>query len=115
VLFHRYCGACHDTADRFPPNFLQGSPAEVEKRLAQCGPRIAFRLSMWSRAPSEREKTPMPPLSALPGLGLSDEEWRSHGDLAALRDLATGDGRAGAMAAVSGNGPYEGLAPCLEP
>jgi hypothetical protein len=116
VLLHRYCGECHGGPDRLPPNFLHGSPKEVEREVTQCAERMAFRLAMWQRG-GRRSKTPMPPVSALRGLGVKADEWRSHEDLESLRDLVSGllGGEAGTSVALDElrARPYEGLRPCL--
>jgi len=44
--FRTHCASCHDTTLPHPPNFLHGSPAEVEAKLDQCAPRMFVRLSM---------------------------------------------------------------------
>ena len=71
----------------FPPNYLHGDASEIEARLAQCAPRILFRLRMWRLAPAERAKTPMPPVHALPMLGRSEAQWRDGAELARLENL----------------------------
>jgi hypothetical protein len=86
LAFLHYCGRCHETAEPFPPNFLHGTPAEVDTNLAQCAERIYFRLEMWRREPARRAKTPMPPENALQGLLVSTADWPAHPDLRALRD-----------------------------
>jgi hypothetical protein len=106
----RYCGRCHDTPDRFPPNFLHGPDAPA--RVARCADRIAFRLGMWALPPAERAKTPMPPPAALQALHLPSESWPAHPDLAALRQTAaTAAGGAGFLD-ISGR-EYASLPPCL--
>lgn len=109
--FLRYCGACHRSPDAFPPNYLHGEAAEIEARLAQCAPRILFRLRMWRVAPADRAKTPMPPVHALPLLGLDEVGWRDSGELARLEAHAArlAGGAPGA------DGRYEALPPCLAP
>jgi mono/diheme cytochrome c family protein len=82
--FQPYCAACHQTAETFPPNFLQGSPAEVVARLRHCAPRLYVRLAMADVAPEQREKTPMPPESVLPAFASSPQAWRSSPLRAAL-------------------------------
>jgi hypothetical protein len=115
--FLRYCGRCHDTADRFPPNFLHGRPGEVEAKLAQCAERIYFRLEMWGQEGTKRPKTPMPPENALRRLALSREKWPAHPDLRALRDYA-GDilrsqsGLSPSLASLENRG-YDNLRECL--
>ena len=97
----------------FTPNFLHGTPAEVAARLEECAPRIAFRLSMWTREAGDRGKTPMPPASALPAFGVAPSEWPGHGDLAALRRLASEVlGTAAPRGEAPSGPPYEALPPC---
>jgi hypothetical protein len=115
--FYRYCATCHQTADRFPPNFLQGSAAQVAANLAHCAPRIYARLTMWQIDPTERAKTPMPPHFALRGFHVSPENWRSSSELAALtsyveRALQTETGKTPRLHEVLQPG-YENLRACL--
>jgi mono/diheme cytochrome c family protein len=105
----QFCGACHRSADAFPPNWLHGDAHEIEARVKQCAPRIAFRLEMWRTEPAKRAKTPMPPVHALPMLGRSEAQWRDGDDLAQLRAAVRALG-ADAAAPV---GDYEQLRPCL--
>ena len=115
--FLRYCGRCHETADRFPPNFLHGRPGEVEAKIAQCAERIYFRLEMWGQEGMKRPKTPMPPENALRRLAVSREEWPGHPDLRTLRDYA-GDilqsqsGLSPDLASLESRG-YDNLRECL--
>ncbi len=87
-LLDRYCGACHHGADGFPPNFLHGSPAEVEANFAQCADRILVRLGMWDIAGPEQLEAPMPPAMHLLHHRVSLDQWKSHPDLQALRKEA---------------------------
>jgi hypothetical protein len=107
--FLRYCGACHRSPDAFPPNYLHGDVAEIEARLAQCAPRIRFRLAMGRLPASARAKTPMPPVHALPMFGRTEAQWRDGPELARLEAHAAR--LAGAESAVTGG--YEALRPCL--
>ncbi len=84
-LFRHYCGRCHATEEHFPPNFLHGADAAVERQLQQCAERIYFRLSMWAQPHSSRAKTPMPPTYALAAHALDEAHWINHPDLARLR------------------------------
>ena len=86
--FHRYCGACHHGVDRFPPNFLHGSPADVEANLTHCADRIFVRLRMWDLASAEQLEAPMPPATHLLHHQLSQGEWTRHPDLQVLRRQA---------------------------
>jgi hypothetical protein len=107
-LLH-FCGACHRSADAFPPNWLYGDAGEIEARVKQCAPRIAFRLDMWRTDPAQRAKTPMPPVHALPMLGRSEAQWRDGDDLARLKAAVKALGGD----AVAPGGYYEKLRPCL--
>jgi hypothetical protein len=116
-VFLRYCGRCHETPDRFPPNFLHGTPGEVEAKLAQCAERIYFRLGMWQDRAERRPKTPMPPENALQGLAVSRTEWPSHPDLRVLQDYAgallrSENGTAPRLDALEARG-YGSLRQCL--
>ncbi len=115
--FQPYCGACHQSAETFPPNFLQGSPAEVATRLRHCAPRLYVRLAMADLAPAQRDKTPMPPESLLPAFASNPDAWRSSPARATL--LAQVEGW---LQAETGQRPqlksmlsagYEALRPCL--
>ena len=86
--FHEHCGACHHGADGFPPNFLHGSPAEVEANVTQCADRIFVRLSMWNVPSREQLEAPMPPAMHLLHQRISLDQWKSHPDLLALRKEA---------------------------
>lgn len=105
--FLRFCGACHRSADAFPPNWLQGDAREIEARVRQCAPRIAFRLDMWRMDATHRAKTPMPPVHALPMLGRTETQWRDGDELARLRAAIK------ALGAGAPGGNYEKLQPCL--
>ena len=107
--FLRFCGACHRSADAFPPNWLHGDAHEIEARVRQCAPRIAFRLDMWRMDAMERAKTPMPPVHALPMLGRTEMQWREGDDLARLRAAIQSLG----VDVRAAGGNYEKLQPCL--
>ena len=86
--FRQYCAKCHQGEDTFPPNFLHGSPQEVQAQMNHCSERIFFRLEMWRLRAPERPETPMPPSDALRRLDIAPEQWASHADLALLESLA---------------------------
>ena len=86
--FYRYCADCHHGEDQFPPNFLHGSPDQVEDNLTHCAERIFFRLGMWQIPSSERPETPMPPMGTLRRRHLSPEEWPDHAELGILKKYA---------------------------
>jgi hypothetical protein len=111
ATMRRYCGRCHDTPDRFPPNFLHGEDAPA--RVAHCAERIAFRLGMWTLPPGERAKTPMPPPAALQALQVPAASWPGHPDLEELRRIASAAGPADAPRADTSGREYASLPPCL--
>jgi hypothetical protein len=90
TLLNRYCGTCHRTPAPFPPNFLGSGDTRVPASVGQCAERIFFRLRMWQLAPQARPKVPMPPLSALPQLGIPLEPWPDHADLRAMTEYVGG-------------------------
>jgi mono/diheme cytochrome c family protein len=115
--FFRYCATCHQTNERTPPNFLQGSANAVTSNIAHCAERLYVRLSMWQIAPEQRPKTPMPPQYALYGFHSSPQAWRDSAELAALRTYVER-----ALQAEKGKAPrpeellargYENLRACL--
>jgi mono/diheme cytochrome c family protein len=115
--FQPYCAACHQTAETFPPNFLQGSPAEVDARLRHCAPRLYVRLAMADIAPAQRAKTPMPPESMLPAFASDAQAWRSSPVRAALlaqvtQWLRAETGQTPQLETLLAAG-YEALRPCL--
>ena len=115
--FQLYCAACHQTAETFPPNFLQGSPGEVMTRLRHCAPRLYVRLAMADVTPDQRAKTPMPPESMLPAFGSDPPAWRGSALraklLAQVGDwLRAESGQAPQLASLLSAG-YEALRPCL--
>jgi mono/diheme cytochrome c family protein len=80
------CAVCHRNSLGFPPNFLYGSPAEVNSQLEDCAERISYRLNLWQLDPSKRLKQAMPPLSRLSALGMTEESWKNSPALAQLRE-----------------------------
>jgi hypothetical protein len=64
---------------------LFGDKQQVEANIAHCAERIFFRLSMWSLKETARPKSPMPPITALSGLGLAEEFWTNSDALAELK------------------------------
>lgn len=113
---YQYCGRCHATPEVSPPNFLYGDVPTVRAHLAHCAERIYYRLDAWRQPVASRAKTPMPPVHALPGLGLSAETWPADPALALLRqhaaDLIRARGGAPQLDALEARG-YESLASCL--
>jgi len=87
--FYRYCATCHRTPSNSPPNFLYGDATQVRIKLAQCAPRILFRLHMWQLSADARPKSPMPPASVLRSARLSEELWRTSDELAHLKQYVT--------------------------
>ncbi len=84
-IFAKYCSRCHRTLNRVPANFLHGDRQTIATNLDHCAPRMAYRLSMWDVPVHERTRSPMPPESALPTLGLTKTQWRNSQELATLR------------------------------
>ena len=85
LAFYRHCALCHRSSDSAPPNFLTGTQQQVRANLAHCAQRLYVRLAMWDQHADGRAKTPMPPFTALRGAGISESEWRTSNDLAAMR------------------------------
>jgi len=116
TAFEKACAACHRTGGRFPPNFLAGDDSQVKASLAQCAPRIFFRLSMWETPAAFRDKVPMPP----PLASRKGHPWVQNvpsSSIAMLRDtvaewLQTETGQAADLAALVAQG-YENLRHCL--
>lgn len=86
VQFDQHCGQCHNTGERFPPNFLHGDASALDRQLNQCAERIYYRLSMWQIPEARRGKTPMPPLAVLATRGFNANNWAHSTQLAALVD-----------------------------
>jgi mono/diheme cytochrome c family protein len=115
--FQPYCAACHQTAETFPPNFLQGTAAEVGARLRHCAPRLYVRLAMADMPPAQRAKTPMPPESMLPAFASDPQAWRNSPVRTALlaqvtQWLRAETGQAPQLETLLAAG-YEALRPCL--
>jgi hypothetical protein len=114
--FFRYCGLCHLTNERFPPNFLKGDAREVAENLRHCAPRMLTRLSAWHEPVEHRSKSPMPPATAVQALGTTLERWTRSDDLELLRShveaLARQDGRPTNVEELLKEG-YEALPSCL--
>lgn len=109
----QYCGRCHATPEVSPPNFLYGDEERVRDNLARCAERIFYRLDLWRLPVPERSKTPMPPVHALPALGLTPADQR----LSLLRQHAAGllrqeTGKEPRLADLEARG-YESLRSCL--
>lgn len=105
----RYCAPCHDSAERFPPNFLSGDLDTVQAKLTHCAARIEYRLSMWALSPSQRGKTPMPPELALRADQIDPAQWPANPALLQIRDYI--NTLRGTRAAVSPD--YPQLETCL--
>lgn len=114
--FFQYCGMCHLTEERFPPNFLSGDASRVAENLHQCAPRILVRLSAWRTPVEQRVKSPMPPATTMQRLGISTQQWASSEDLALLRgyveELSRQQGRPSDVSELLKDG-YEALPRCL--
>jgi hypothetical protein len=110
---YQYCGRCHANPEVSPPNFLYGDEQRVRTNLAHCAERIFYRLDLWNLPPTDRPKTPMPPIHALAALGLQPADPR----LAPLRQHAAGllrqeTGKEPRLAELQARG-YENLRNCL--
>ncbi|MGI9301680.1 MAG: hypothetical protein ACR2RB_03090, partial [Gammaproteobacteria bacterium] len=86
--FYRHCSACHGEAQRFPPGFLNGTAAEVLRKLSRCAPQIVLRLDTWNHRSDDRSVSPMPPAHWLSSSGLSEADWRESDSLKALQSAA---------------------------
>ena len=89
-IFFRYCASCHQSQAPFPPNFLYGNKHQITANLAQCAQRIGYRLQMWQLPEVHRLKSPMPPVTAIHSLGLSEEAWRANHALLLMQNYVTG-------------------------
>lgn len=110
---YQYCGRCHATPEVSPPNFLHGDADRVRANLVRCAERIFYRLDLWRLPVTERSKTPMPPVHALPALGLTPgdprlDQLRQH----AASLLRKETGREPRLADFETRG-YENLRSCL--
>lgn len=117
AAFARYCVRCHGTAAPVPPNFLYPGPVTVQRKLAVCAGRLYVRLHGWGRRPGGETRTPMPPVSALRGHGMTADAWRRSEALGVLQDYADAlvrqlGERDRAHAALGGRG-YDALPPCV--
>lgn len=114
--FFQYCATCHLTREQFPPNFLSGNASQVAENLRQCAPRMLVRLSAWRTAVEQRVKSPMPPATALPGLGTTTHRWAGSEELELLRAYVEGlfrrEGQPSTVAELLKDG-YEALPRCL--
>jgi hypothetical protein len=114
--FFQYCATCHLTHEQFPPNFLSGDANQVMENFRQCAPRMLVRLSAWQTPLDLRAKSPMPPATALPGLGMTTHRWTDSETLEQLRAYVEGlsrrDGQPSNVAELLTNG-YEALPKCL--
>ncbi len=110
--FRTHCASCHDTTLPHPPNFLHGSPADVEARLDQCAERIVVRLGMAGLPQSSRSKPPMPPAAALASRGIDPAHWAASPELDVLKRLAASRLRGQDPASLLRR-PYAQLRPCL--
>ena len=93
LLLRRHCGTCHSAESRFPPGFLAGGSERVEAQIRACAPRILQRMTMWMLDPEDRNRSPMPPATALPALGYTAETWKSSQALSELLTLLGGFSR----------------------
>jgi hypothetical protein len=112
AMFFRFCSRCHETNERFPPNFLAGGAERVRQNLAHCAERIGYRLSMWRTESARRDKTPMPPELAVASMYASN--WTESAELAMLKQyVGVALASQGSDLAAILNRPYESLRSCL--
>ncbi len=113
--FFQYCASCHQSGDRFPPNFLNGSTAQVRAALNHCARRIQVRLKMWNYLPESRSKSPMPPFRAIHQQYPDSSAWQQSEDLRALQDyISRLPGMENQLSPESrSNTDYESLRECL--
>jgi len=114
VTFRTHCASCHDTTLPHPPNFLHGSPAEVEAKLDHCAPRMFVRLSMAGIAEAARSRSPMPPSAALARRGIDPAHWAASPELDVLKRLVASRLHGQDPASLLRQ-PYAQLRPCLPP
>jgi hypothetical protein len=112
--FRTHCASCHDTTLPHPPNFLHGSPAEVEAKLSHCAPRMFVRLSMAGIPESARSRPPMPPAAALASRGIDPAHWAASPELVALKRIAASRLRGQDPVSLLRQ-PYAQLPSCLPP
>ncbi len=115
--FRHHCGACHQTDNRFPPNFLTGDRDTVRAKMSHCAERIYFRLNMWKLPAEDQPKSPMPPVAALQALHPEALDWASSPALAGLQDyvsqlLTLQQGRPPSLDGLVSRG-YENTRECL--
>jgi mono/diheme cytochrome c family protein len=82
--FRTHCASCHDTTLPHPPNFLHGTPAEVEARINHCAERIFVRLNRIHAPAAAPGVAAMPPAAALVARGIEPARWAASPELAAL-------------------------------
>lgn len=113
--FYRACGACHDTPDALPPNFLAGDPVAVDAQFRQCALRIRARLQMWKIDPAQRTKTPMPPPLGIRLLDTDAGAWADGDALRALLQVADAAAAQSPPVAASAQArsDYEDLPACM--
>ena len=113
--FFQYCASCHQSSERFPPNFLHGSSGQVRAALSHCAPRIQVRLNMWNYPPASRRKSPMPPFRAIHQQYPDLTVWQKSADLHSLqRYIDTLSGSSSPAAQVEQTDvDYESLRECL--
>jgi hypothetical protein len=110
--FRTHCASCHDTTLPHPPNFLHGTPAEIEAKLDQCAERMFVRLSMAGVPEAARSKPPMPPAAALASRGIDPVHWAASPELDVLKRLVASRLR-GQDPAMLLSRPYAQLRLCL--
>lgn len=110
--FRAHCATCHDTTLPHPPNFLHGTPEQVEANLDHCAERIFVRLSRAHAPAGSPGVAAMPPVSALVTRNIDPARWASSPELAALTRAIEARLPEGASRQLSLK-PYAGLRACL--
>ncbi|MDJ0958648.1 MAG: hypothetical protein QNI91_17400 [Arenicellales bacterium] len=87
---YRFCASCHLTDANFPPSFLVGDTDRVAKKLAQCAPRILYRLNMWQVPEVQRVKSPMPPANSVQAAEFSVDQWLESSEFNRLQRYIEG-------------------------
>ncbi len=86
-IYVRRCALCHDNTDGVPPNWAHGTDEVVAKQIAQCAPRMLYKLYEWDK-PDQAAAKPMPRPASLrreDGTPMPITEWVKHPDFFQLR------------------------------
>lgn len=89
AAFMKECSVCHRNNGGFPVNFLTGSVLDVQKQLSLCAERIWYRINMYNVPLSARGQSPMPPISRLNAMGITELHWQKGESFKNVRNAAT--------------------------